>query len=343
MDALTRAVALMKAAVGTHPFIISVAVIILCHKLLRRPRQQRRSRILPQTSERVLILGASSGIGRAIAHEYAARGSRVCIVGRREQQLAKVAEECANLSPHQAAGDPSERSSAVLHVKADFSNVEDMVALQDKLEKEWGGLDTLIVSAGVSALRPLLEVAGIERRDGVFHPSHASVEGVSHAVSVATAAMQANYIGPLVCAITFIPVLSSTSPSPSVLLISSLAAVIPAPTRSLYASSKSASLLLYQSLAIEHPNIAFSYVLPSTVQGDFRASAVDGGFVREAEPNKQGLKVETVAKRCLEAIDRRERAVFTTAAEGRIGHFMYWLFPTVVERVAAKKYNYTAN
>jgi hypothetical protein len=50
--------------------------------------------------------------------------------------------------------------------------------------------------------------------------------------------------------------------------------------------------MLYRSLSIEHPDISFSFVLPSTVEGDFRASAVDGGSVRETDPNKHGLKRE---------------------------------------------------
>lgn len=105
----------------------------------------------------------------------------------------------------------------------------------------------------------------------------------------------------------------STSISPSVLLISSLAAVIPAPTRAIYGSRKAASCNLYQSLPIEHPSVNFSCVLPATVEGNFRASAVDGGPVREADPNQSGLKREIVAERCIRAIDAREKIVFIPA------------------------------
>ncbi|KAI0370359.1 NAD-P-binding protein [Pilatotrama ljubarskyi] len=342
MELPTTFISAVKAALARHPIICTLSVILISQRLLRNFRQ-RRSRRLPRTHERVLIIGASSGIGRAIAHEYASTGSRICLVGRREQQLAQVAEECVKLLPSITAEGASDKSNVVLHVKADFNSVEDMVSVREKLENEWGGLDTLVVSAGVSALRPLLEVAGTERQDGVFHPPRTDVNGIKQAVSVAKAALQGNYLGQLVCAVTFIPLLSSTSPAPSVVLISSLAAVIPAPTRSIYASTKGASLLLYQSLAIEHPSIAFTHILPGTVEGDFRASAVDGGIVREADPNKHGLKRDAVAKRCLEAVDHGEKAVFMPAATGRIGHLVYWLFPSVIERFAAKKYNYTVN
>ncbi|KAH9856525.1 NAD-P-binding protein [Lenzites betulinus] len=332
----------VKAVWGPYPVLVSLAAVFLCHRLLHNYRQ-RRSRRLPRTRERVLVIGASSGIGRAIAHEYASAGSRVCIMGRREQQLNEVAEECAKLLPTRTAEGASANAGEILHATGDFNDVHEMVALRERLENEWGGLDTLIVSAGVSAVRPLLEVAGLERKDGAFHPPRTDAEGIKRAVSVATAAVQGNYLGPLVSAVTFIPLLSATSPAPSVALVSSLAGVVPAPTRSIYASTKGASLLLYQSLAIEHPSISFTHILPATVEGDFRASAVDGGISREANPNKHGLKRVAVAKRLLNAIDRGEKAVFMPVLMGRVGHSLYWLFPAVVERFAAKKYRFSAN
>ena len=118
-----------------------------------------------------------------------------------------------------------------------------------------------------------------------------------------------------------------------------MASVIPAPTRALYAASKGASLLLYQSLAIEHPDVAFTFILPGTIEGDFRKSAVDGGPPREADPNRHGLRREVVAQRCIDAVDKGERTIFMGDIY-RIGHLLYWLVPSFVESRARKKYNY---
>lgn len=115
--------------------------------------------------------------------------------------------------------------------------------------------------------------------------------------------------------------------------------MIPAPTRALYSASKGASLLLYQSLAIEHPEVAFSFILPGTIEGDFRKSAVDGGATREADPNKHGIKREDVARRCIKAVDKGERTIFM-AFIYKIGHILYWDWPSFVENQARKKYNY---
>jgi short-subunit dehydrogenase len=134
-----------------------------------------------------------------------------------------------------------------------------------------------------------------------------------------------------------------TSASPSILLVSSVAAIIPAPTRALYAATKASSLLLFQALAIEHPQIAFSFVLPATIEGDFRAGAVDShiGGVRENDPNKHGLKIDDVARKSIDAVDQGKTGnIILPWFPFAIGHFLYNVWPTYIEAQARKKYNF---
>lgn len=63
----------------------------------------------------------------------------------------------------------------------------------------WDGLDTLAVVAGVSALQPLMVLAGVEDVT-----SSASAVGIQHMVDIAAAATTGNYTGPLVAAGTFV-------------------------------------------------------------------------------------------------------------------------------------------
>ncbi|KAG1852445.1 hypothetical protein DFJ58DRAFT_791043 [Suillus subalutaceus] len=296
----------------------------------------RLTQILP-TQERVLILGSTSGVGRTLAHQYAKRGARICLVGRRESMLQEAAQECRKLC----------QSDRVLCVRGDCASVEDMAKVRDAVIKEWDGIDTLIITAGVSALQPLMTVAGVTASKDGLSPPHATAEAINHAVGVAQAAINGNFFGPYIAAITFIPLLTSCSTSPSILLLSSVAAIIPAPTRTLYASTKSASLVLFQALAIEHPRISFISFLPATIEGDFRASAVDTSpnsspVIHEADPNKHGLRREVVATRCIQAIDRKEKTVFMPQYM-RIGHILYWIWPAYVEWRARVKYNFRAN
>ena len=99
--------------------------------------------------------------------------------------------------------------------------------------------------------------------------------------------------------------------------------------------------MLYQALAIEHPRVKFSYVFPATVQGDFRASAVDGGPIREAAPNKHGLEPSYVAGRLIKAVDHGERTVYLPWWYVHLGHLLYWIVPSFVEYFASKKYRFT--
>jgi len=317
------------------PGLISTLSVLLAVPLLAMQflsGGSQRTKSIPHAKEHVLILGASSGVGRVLALQYAARGARVCIVARREDELKKAHAECL---------DVAEKDGQVIMAVMDASDAVQMVNLRSRLEKEWGRLDTLLVVAGVSALRPLLEIAGVTREGKKFNPQDCTLSGLQDGVRIAHAAMQGNYVGPLVAALTFIPFMTGASPSPSILLLSSVASVIPPPTRALYASSKSAALMLYQALAIEHPEITFTNILPGTIEGDFRASAVDGGPVRESNPDQHGLKREDVATRCIEAVDKCERSVFM-GTKYKWAHLMYWIWPTVIERVATKKYNFTA-
>lgn len=113
---------------------------------------------------------------------------------------------------------------------------------------------------------------------------------------------------------------------------------MPAPTRTLYGASKAAGLMLFRSLAIENPRVSFSFILPATVEGDFRASAVDGGKPREVL--KGALKQEYVAERVVTAIDKGTKVLFLPQVYSVV-HIISWLFPWIVERGARRKYNFS--
>jgi NAD(P)-dependent dehydrogenase (short-subunit alcohol dehydrogenase family) len=96
-------------------------LLIVAIKLIRS--SPARTEKLAPTSERVLILGATSGIGRALAHEYAKRGAWVCIVGRRQNLVQEVVKECKDLGAGNALG-----------LQGDFALVDDMVTVREALE-----------------------------------------------------------------------------------------------------------------------------------------------------------------------------------------------------------------
>ncbi|KAI0750016.1 NAD-P-binding protein, partial [Daedaleopsis nitida] len=314
------------------PVTLSLAIGVLV--TLRFWRQKpSRSIKLSHTEERVLILGASGGVVRALALRYASAGARICIVARREEELENVAGECRELSGRHG------EEERVLSMKGDFTVVEDMMNLREMVQAEWGGLDTLVVCAGVPTFLPFCELAGLTAHGRSFTPSQADAGAIRRAVNIIDSVTRTNYIGPAIAAATFIPMLVSSRAS-SVVLMSSLAAVLPAPTISLYNASKAASFALYRSLAIVNPAIAFTLVLPSTIKGDaFFQSAADGGRIRGVDPNSYGLSQDTVAARCLEAVDKGEHVVYLPGT-GRVAHAISIFFPSLISRVARKRYGY---
>ena len=79
---------------------------------------------------------------------------------------------------------------------------------------------------------------------------------------------------------------------------------------------------------------------PTKPKGNFRASAVDGGKIRESDPNRNGLRREVVAGRCIEAVDRQERDVFMQGFYRYAPVVYYALWPGLIEFAARKKYKY---
>jgi short-subunit dehydrogenase len=101
-----------------------------------------------------VITGASSGIGRALAHVLAAEGARVGLVARREAELNALAAEVA------AAG------GTAACAPADVTQREPTVAAIRQLAAQLGPVDLLIANAGVGAptvVEPALNVADVEK------------------------------------------------------------------------------------------------------------------------------------------------------------------------------------
>lgn len=86
-----------------------------------------------------LIVGASSGIGEALARRLAADGARVVVVARREAELRRVIGEI-----NAEAGE--ERGIAVIH---DVRDAGDVPELFQEIAQRLGGLDLVVYAAGV--------------------------------------------------------------------------------------------------------------------------------------------------------------------------------------------------
>lgn len=85
--------------------------------------------------KRVVITGASRGLGALLAHAFAAAGACVALVARTERELKAL-----------AAGLPGES----LVLAGDVTDEDCNEAVADAVVAEWGGLDVWIANAGIS-------------------------------------------------------------------------------------------------------------------------------------------------------------------------------------------------
>lgn len=88
------------------------------------------------TDRRVLITGASRGIGRATAVAFASRGARVAINYRSDEEAARATLDALPGGPHTM-------------LRADVSDPDEAAGLVDRAAEELGGLDVVVNNAGV--------------------------------------------------------------------------------------------------------------------------------------------------------------------------------------------------
>lgn len=95
----------------------------------------------------VLITGASSGIGKATAVEYAKLGYKLAITGRNKERLDQVVESLGSVSPSKSA------SSDFLALVADFEDPKQVEPVVVNTLNKFGRLDILINNAGYTGER----------------------------------------------------------------------------------------------------------------------------------------------------------------------------------------------
>lgn len=186
----------------------------------------------PTQGRTVLLTGASSGIGAAVARELAVRGHTVALVARRQERLDEVLADCRRTSP------ASERWAA------DLSEPTDAAELTLAISEHYGGLDVIINNAAVPMRRHAtrLTLAEVERT------------------------MRINYLSPVAMTLAILPQMLERG-SGTIVNISSLGGRLGIATEAAYSGSKFALAGWSESLAIDldGSGIAVKLILPGAI------------------------------------------------------------------------------
>lgn len=90
---------------------------------------------------KIVIIGATSGIGKTLAEVYAKTDAKIAIVGRREAKLREIASTCED---------------KYIYKVCDIIDTNILTNNLDEIYNNLGGIDLMIISAGVGELNPEL-------------------------------------------------------------------------------------------------------------------------------------------------------------------------------------------
>lgn len=220
--------------------------------------------------ERILVIGASSGIGRATALLLAERGARVAFAARRLDRLEEAVLQA---------------KSDCVAIRCDVRDPSDCEAVVTSAVESFGGLDAIVYATGVARPVPLAEAGAEHWRFAV----------------------ETNLMGPSLVTRAAIPHL--TRSKGRAVYFSSIAGseVPPRPYMALYCVTKSALDTLVMSWQQEHRDVGFTNIAIGDTASEFSASWMpedleyvkhwhEGGYLfgRAMAPESVGEQVASV-------------------------------------------------
>ena len=254
----------------------------------------------------VVITGASSGIGRALALEFASRGARLSLGARRTELLEQLRTELPG--------------TEILIQKTDVSSETDCSLLIEETIRRFGRIDVLINNAGIS-MRALFEEVDLK---------------------VIRQVMDVNFYGTVYCSKYALPYLLKTKGS--LVGVISIAGYAGLPGRSGYSASKFAIRGFLDTIRIENMKKGLHVLVaaPGFTASEVRKVALttDGSQQGETPRDEsQMMSAEACARYIARAVQKRKRQLILTFTEGKLTVFLGKFFPALLDKLT---YNHMA-
>ncbi|WP_379092718.1 SDR family oxidoreductase [Pedobacter sp. UC225_65] len=249
----------------------------------------------------VVITGASSGIGKALAEELAKRGANLVLGARQYVTLCEI-----------TAALETKYQIKALAVQADVSKEEDCEQLVKQTLVTFGKIDVLINNAGLS-MRALFNDLDL---------------------SVIKNLMDVNFWGTVYCTKYALPEILKTKGS--IIGVSSIAGYRGLPGRTGYSSSKFAMNGFMESLRTEllKTGVHVMVACPGFTTSNIRVAALSKDGAAHGETSMEEGKMmsaEEVAVRISDGILKRKRTLIMTR-QGKLAVWMNKLFPAFTDK-----------
>lgn len=256
-------------------------------------------------NKHILITGASSGIGEAMALAFAKEGAYLVLAARSLDKLQAVADRCRQL------GAPA--ADAVALDMANRQSIEQFAADCNRREHPF---DYIVLNAGVSQRAMTLETA----------------------FEVDEQIMQTNYFGPVL----FVKRLESLrSHRTHIAVTSSISGLFGFPLRSAYCASKHALFGFFESLELENEHLSVTFLIPGRINTPISKSAIlaDGAAYNKMDDGQaNGISVEKCAQQALKAIAKHKHRKLIGGVELLMVYIKKWcppLFFKLARKVSA--------
>jgi short-subunit dehydrogenase len=256
-------------------------------------------------NRRVWITGASSGIGEALALALHRAGAKLILSARREDELKRVQSACG--------GEPS-----TLILPMDVTNAEELPGKTQQALKIFGGIDVLVLNAGITQRSRTRETDE----------------------SVYRRLMEVNFFGPEAMARAVLPAMLAQK-SGHIVVISSVAGKFGVPMRSGYSATKFALHGFFEALRAEEERngIHVTMVCPGYIRTDISLSALRGDGRKHAKMDSelaQGMPADECARQILKGIAEKKKEIVVAAAREKALVYIKRFFPTVLARMIGR-------
>jgi len=248
----------------------------------------------------VIITGASSGIGKALAYKFSELGSYVCLAARRIELLEEIKKDLES------------KGGKVLIVQTDITVEDECKQLINKVIDEFGQIDILINNAGISMRALFIDVE----------------------INVLKHLMDVNFWGAVYCTKYALPYLLESKGT--VVGVSSIAGFHGLPARTGYSASKFALHGFLETLRIEYlkKGLHVMVIAPGFTASEIRKHALDAKGIEQGDSplsEEKLMSPQHVAQVLIRSIRRRKRNKILTLS-GQITALFQRILPEQVDK-----------